>query len=178
MKKNLPLYILLIFLIVVNAFFLYNYLGSEETGQEPKERKPPGVFLVKELGFNDAQKEQFRALSREHRQKTREILDEIRELKDELFIGLSDASLGTVNTDSIATLIGEKEKKKELLTFEHFSEVQKLCNAEQKEKFSKIIKDALRRVGGDQGPPRGQGPKGDRPQRPRDRDGNGPPPKH
>lgn len=175
MKKKFPLYILLIFLIVVNAFFLYNYLGSGEQVQQTEERKPPVAFLAKELGFDDAQKKQFRALAREHRKKTRGIIDETRELKDELFLGLSDASLGTINTDSIATLIGDNEKRKELLTFEHFTEVQKLCNTEQKEKFSRIIKDALRRVGG-QRPPREQRPKGERPNRPDGPKGNKPPP--
>ena len=175
MKKNLPLYILLIFLIVVNAFFLYNYLGSGVKDQETKERKPPGSFLVKELGFDDAQKDQFIALTREHHQKTRRILDEVRVLKDELFMGLSDASLESVNTDSIASLIGENEKRKELLTFEHFSEVQKLCNAEQKQKFSKIIKDALRRVSRDEGPHEGR-PDGDKPENSEGFNGNRPPP--
>jgi hypothetical protein len=145
MKKNLPLYVLLVFLMVVNGFFLYNYLGREGKQQQQRERKPPGSFLVKELGFDEAQKKQFRALTRVHRRNVRGISEEIRVLKDVLFDGLSDVSLASRNTDSIATLIGEKQKQRELLTFNHFAEVQKLCNAQQKEKFSKIIKDALRR---------------------------------
>ncbi len=178
MRKNLPLYILLCFLIVVNAFFLYNYLGSGEKGQEPLDRKPPDAFLADELGFEDAQKQQFRALSREHRQHIRGISDDIRALKDALFSGLSDASLESINTDSITTLIGKKEKQRELLTFNYFNEVQELCTAEQKEKFRKIIKDALRRGMRGQGPPPGGRPDGNRPPPPRDRDGDRRPPEH
>jgi hypothetical protein len=107
----------------------------------------------------------------------RNLEEEVRGLKDELFKGLSDTSLRDVNIDSIATLIGEKEAVKDLEVYRHFNEVLKLCNENQKEKFSKIIKDALRRGAREQGPPpKGRregnrpphpdGPNGDRPPRP------------
>lgn len=178
MRKNLPLYVLLLFLIVVNAFFLYNYLGNGEKEQISQERKPPGAFLVKELSFNDAQKEQFRALTRAHRREIRSISDEIKILKDEFFSGLSNVSSDGVNTDSIAALIGIKEAAKDLEVLRHFKQVQELCNAKQKEKFGKIINDALRRGGREQGPPRGGRPNGDRPPRPDGPRGNKPPPNH
>ncbi len=162
MRKNLPLYILLLFLIMVNAFFLYNYLGSGENKQELKERKPPGVFLVKALGFDDNQKEQFRAITREHRRTMRGISDDIRSLKDELFKGLSNDSFENANIDSIASLIGEKEKLKDLEVYRHFKSVQELCNAEQKEIFGKIINDALHKGPGNQRGPRGDRPNADR----------------
>lgn len=175
MKRGLPLYILLAFLIVVNGFFLYNYLVEGEKEAQTKERKPPAVFLIDQLSFDETQKEAFRALNHEHRQAMRNMSDEIRALKDELFLGLSEASLSDRNTDSIATLIGNLEKRKDLEVLHHFKEVQGLCNAEQKEKFSKIIKDALRRGGAKKhGPPPGvrRGPNEERPHKPMDDDMN------
>ncbi|PWH83184.1 hypothetical protein DIS18_01125 [Algibacter marinivivus] len=169
-------------MIVVNAFFLYNYLGGGEKERLPVDSKPPGAFLVKELGFDDAQKEEFRALTRAHRRTMRGISDDIRGLKDVLFKGLSDASFEDTNIDSIASLIGEKEKLKDLEVYRHFKSVQELCNDKQKEKFSKIINDALHKGPGNQRGPRGDGPNGNRPPRPDgprgDRPhGDGPPPK-
>lgn len=176
MKKNLLLYILLIFLIIVNAFFLYNYLGKGENIQEPKDRKPPGVFLVKELGFDDAQKEKFRVLTREHSQKMRRFSDDIRGWKDDLFKGLSDDSMTEINSEAIAYLIGQSEAAKDLEVLMHFKNVRDLCNDKQKEKFNEIIKDALRRGERIQGPDRGGRPDGNRPP-PRDGpNGHRPPP--
>ncbi|GEM_PF-870555 len=181
MKKNLPLYILLLFLIIVNAFFLYNYLGIAKSEDTLKERKPPSNFLVKQLDFDESQRETFRALNRKHHRRMRGISDEIRQLKDVFFNGLSDASL-TIDVDSLAVLMGELEAKKELEVYHHFKQVQELCNTEQQKKFSKIIKDALKKGPRDLEPPRGNGPKGDRPPRPRPNDtpGDGlpPPPPH
>ena len=176
MKKNLPLYVLLLFLIIVNGFFLYNYLGTDEVKEEQKGPNRPGNFLVKELGFDELQREQFRSLGKKHHQRMRGLNAEVRGLKDELFKGLSDDSLSDVNVDSIAMLIGEKEAAKDIEVFRHFNSVQELCNDKQKEKFSKIIKDALRKGERNQGPPRGGRPDGNRPPRPNGPDGNRPPP--
>lgn len=153
MKKNIPLYVLLIFLIIVNTFFLCNYMGGDKKELQLKQRTPPESFLVKELRFNDMQKEQFRALSQEHHHKIQRITNEIRELKDVFFSSLSNVSIDNINKDSIAVLIGDLEKEKDLEVYDHFEKVQELCHADQKEKFRKIIKDALRRGGKQQGPP-------------------------
>lgn len=177
MKKNLPLYILLIFLIIMNGFFLYNYLGTYAFDKHINERKPPGDFLAEQLDFDNEQKETFDVMVLKHRQESRRISDDIRELKDELFLGLSDDTLDNVNRDSIAALIGKKQKQMDLLTFNYFKNVHKLCNSKQKEKFSKIIQDALRRESRGQGPPPGgRRDSGDRPPRPDGPNGDRPPP--
>jgi FtsZ-interacting cell division protein YlmF len=176
MNKNLPLYILLIFLILVNAFFLYNYLGSEEVSAENRAVKRSEHFLVKELQFDESQKESYRALTKANRPAMREVLNEIRELKDALYNGLSDNSFKNSAIDSIASLIGEKEKQKDILIFRHFKEVQKICNKLQKEKFAKIINYAIRIEGKPQGPPRAEGRDGNRPPPPDGPGGDRPPP--
>ena len=177
MKKNIPLYILLFFLIVMNGFFLYNYLGIGEKDEQKGPIRPEN-FLVKELGFDDSQQEKLRVLGEVHHNRMRGLSDELRVLKDELFLGLSDTSLKHMNKDSIAGLIGEKETAKDLEVLRHFEQVQELCNNKQKEKFSEIIKDALRRAGRDQGPPRGERPEANRPSHNGFEENRPPPPEH
>ena len=67
-------------------------------------------------------------------------------------------------------LIGQNEKAKDLETYHHFKNIQELCNAEQKEIFEKIIKDAIHKAGkgGPLEPPPHERGEGHRP----------PPPKH
>tara|TARA_R110002073_G_scaffold336451_1_gene533559 strand:- start:6809 stop:7294 length:486 start_codon:yes stop_codon:yes gene_type:complete len=158
----------------MNGFFLYNYLGIREKDVLNETIKPEN-FLVKELGLDDTQQEKLKALGEEHHQRMRGLSDELRGLKDELFLGLSDTSLKSINKDSIAGLIGEKESAKDLEVLRYFEQVQELCNDKQKEKFSEIIKDALRRGGRDQGPPRGERSEANRPPH-IGFDGNRPPP--
>ncbi|OEK07594.1 hypothetical protein A8C32_17510 [Flavivirga aquatica] len=169
MQKNTLLYILLIFLIVVNGFFLYNYMGS--TSSEKGKRPPrPMDFIVKELQFDGSQLKEFRELNADHHQKMRHISHGIKRLKDALFNRLSDAVIDREVIDSITTLIGEKEIEKEKMTFYHFKSIQEICNEDQKEEFKKIINDALHKAGREQRgqrPPHPERPKGHRPPQPK-----------
>jgi protein CpxP len=154
MKKNLVLYVLLVFLIAVNSFFLFNYIGKNSNNGQ-KGTKGPGNFIVKELGFNEAQTEQFREKSQGHHEAMMNMSDDIKGLKDELFGNLSNDSVKDSTIDSITSLIGEKQKVKEVEAFYHFKMIREICNDKQKEKFKNIIKDGLHRggLGGQMLPP-------------------------
>ena len=174
--KNLILYILLVFLVVANGFFLFNYMGSSNDG---KARGPqnPGNFIIKELNFNELQLEQFREKNKEHHETMMRLSNNIKELKDALFNRLPDVSLNDEAIDSITSLIGLKEKEKEKETFYHFRSIQDICNGKQKEKFKNIIRDALLKGGErEQRPPNLRGAAGPR-HPPQQGEGHRPPPK-
>ena len=166
MKKNIILYVLLIFLIVVNGFFLLNYLkgGTDNKKIEPQRNRD---FIVNELNFDEMQLEQFNAKSEDHHETMKLLSDEIKELKDDLFETLFNNKVNETTIDSLSSLICEKEKEKEKEIFYHFRAIQEIANDKQKEKFKLILKDALRR-----------GEQGNRPPPPNDRNGHRPLPKH
>ena len=164
MKKNLPLYILLIFLIIVNVFFLVNYLGRPNF-ENDNQSKDPASFLTDQLGFSESQIKAIEVINRKQHKNMVAINNDVRRLKDELFNKLSNETVNDSAVDAIATKIGLKQKDMDKMAFYHFRSIQKICNTKQKEKFKQIMKDALKRgVGGRNSPP----PKGE--QR------NGPPP--
>lgn len=168
MKKNLLLYILLGFLVIVNGFFLFKHF---DTFNQKGPRGPgPANFIAKQLEFDATQLQQFEKLDVAHREKIDAILNDIRLSKDALFDKLSDETVEDSQIDAITTQIANKEKAKELETFHFFKAVGEICNENQKVRFKTIIKDALRRQGppGQNGPPPG-GP-GD--------EGRPPPPRH
>lgn len=146
MKKNLLLYILLAFLILVNGFFLFHFFKGPPHGK-PGRGGDLAHFLAKELQFNESQMQQLRALNKGHHQEIQLLLGEIRTLKDALFNNLSEKEYSKSAIDSITSLIGEREKEKDLRTFYHFKAIQDMCDASQKEKFQHIVKDALHRHG-------------------------------
>ncbi|WP_299107234.1 hypothetical protein [uncultured Winogradskyella sp.] len=156
MKKNTFLYILVVFLIIVNGFFLFNYMGNhnDNDSREPERNKG---FIVKELGFNASQLEEFNKKSEGHHHRMMGLADEIKELKDKLFSSLSDDTIKQETMDSISSLICEKERAKDKEIFNHFKMIQNIATDKQKEKFKTILMDALRQ--GDQGnrpPPNGE----------------------
>ena len=169
MNKNLILYILLGFLVVVNSFFLFKHFSTGDDngrGRGPR----PGNFIAKQLEFDDSQTQKFEKLDMEHRENINMLLEDIRELKDSLFDRLSDETVDDSEIDAIASRIANKEKTKELEIFRFFKAVEKLCNDNQKELLKSIIKDALSR----QGPPWRNAP----PRRRPGEEGRPPPPRH
>ena len=166
MKKNLILYILLVFLIAANVFFLYLYMGKSDDSM-PSMPERNENFIVKELGFNDNQLKQFNEKSKGHFEAMMDLSNGIKELKDNLFGTLSDDSVNEATIDSISALICELETKKEKEIYYHFKMIRNISNDAQKKKFEIILLDALR-----------QGDQGNRPPPPNGQDGQRPRPPH
>ncbi|WP_430466398.1 hypothetical protein [Winogradskyella ouciana] len=141
MKKNTILYLLIIILIIANGFFLYNYLGHDDKKRD--RQKDRTSFIIKKLGFEGEQIDSFKNFKDLHRERMRLISDDIKVLKDSLFDKLPEDEVSEYYIDSITSLIAEKEKAKDKEVFAYFKRVRDLCQGDQKEKFDKILKDAL-----------------------------------
>lgn len=154
MKKNLLLYILLIFLILVNGFFLYNYLGKGIGNENKRHRtKDPLVFFSEQLNFNDSQKEKVKLLNDKHRNTMMQISRDVKGLKDVLFSYVFNDSIAHKKIDSLTALIGFKEAELEKEAFYHFRTIENICTSKQNKKLKKILKDAIGRGPEKNGPP-------------------------
>ncbi|MDO6790222.1 MULTISPECIES: hypothetical protein [unclassified Tamlana] len=132
--------------------------------------KTPMEFIVKELKFSEAQLKDFNRINKNQRREMDAIDNALRRTKDALFEKVTSESIQKSKIDSLAIVIGESEKTKELLVFNHLRSIQELCNEKQKQKFKSILKDALHKGRGvkePRDPSKFQGPDGYRPPPPR-----------
>ncbi|CAH8290773.1 hypothetical protein EV196_107137 [Mariniflexile fucanivorans] len=157
MKKNLILYILLVFLVVVNGFFLYNYLFPtvSKINNIGKVNGSPETFIVKALGFDDEQMKQFEEINNGHHESMVKSSEETKVLKDQLGRLIIKENVSDTEIDSILNLLGKKEVAHEKLMFNHLRAIRNICTENQKERFEQIIRDALR--GGPKGMGQGEG---------------------
>ena len=157
MKKNTLLYILVAFLLVMNGYFIYE-IFVDKSPKGPN----PGKFIAKELQFDETQMEKFTQMNDAHHEEMMTIMRDVRRLKDELFDYISQSTYSEEKVSEITRRIGDKIRLRDENTFYHFKEVQKICNDEQRSRFNKLIKDALRppkgRKGGSHGRPPGPPP--------------------
>lgn len=123
-------------------------------------------FLTNELKLSSAQQEAYRKLRDEHQAGQKELQDNIRKAKDALFSLLKQPGVADSLVHMYSRKAVEADQQLDEFTFRHFQKLRAICNAEQQEKFDKIIQDALRRMV----PPRRQEPP------PGMRPGEGPPP--
>jgi len=109
----------------------------------PPPPPPPVAFLSDQLAFSDAQQKQFEELRDAHHDAVSKLEDQNRVLRKSLFDLLKKDVVDSTKADSVASQIGETQKKIELLTFKHFNAVKNICTDNQKIKFDDILDDLM-----------------------------------
>lgn len=113
----------------------------------------PGKMIIEELKFSPEQVGQFEKLKEAHQSAIRELNEKGREIRHAYFELLKSDVIDQQQADKLSDEIAMNQKAIEKVTFDHFTEVRKLCNADQKKRFDEIIEDILRNMaGGNKGP--------------------------
>jgi len=115
----------------------------------PPPRRDARQFLVTELQLDAVQVRRFDSLRRVHFAEVDTLHEEMHRLKDALFARLPLAAGGSAVADSIGSVQARIERS----TFNHFAELRRLCNPQQQQSFDRVIKDVLRGMGPEGGPP-------------------------
>jgi protein CpxP len=161
--KIKSLYILVGILLLINvatmSFIWYTKIITEQQINPPRPDNNRS-FLADELGFTGEQSQKFEVLKQEHRRGVEIILSETKELKDKLFDCIKTGN--DSKAKELSGKIAEKQSALEILTYEHFKEVRKVCNDEQKVKFDKILVELIRGLETKSPPPNGAPPPEDR----------------
>ena len=101
-------------------------------------------FLINELKLNPKQQEEIEKLRVEHFNSVKQIKDDMRKNKDELYRLYSNSQMDTNRINQLAENISNEQKQIELNTFYHFRKVRDLCDDNQKKKFDEIIGEVLK----------------------------------
>jgi len=118
----------------------------------------PEKFIVEKLKFTGQQETAFDKLRTAHHDSIEILQEEGKKLRKTFFDGLKTDVADSTKL-KMADKIATNQKQIELLTYNHFVEVKKLCTPEQKLIFNDIIQEIIGRLGK---PPKG-GP-GERPE--------------
>lgn len=160
---------LVIVLLLINAGTLaYLFVAKQsEQNQIPPAHKTgePSAFIIKTLKFTPEQEKQFTVLKDAHRSQMDKLHDSIRIVRNQYFDKLKTDVVDTASVNQLNQTIAGIQGKMHQLTFEHFTEVRKICSAEQKELFDEFIDEILRAMAP---PPPGKKPPHGRRPPPRD----------
>lgn len=155
--KNKWLIAVVILLLVANITTITLFWMNKEN--KPPRPQQPIDFINRELGFDQRQKEQYSDLVKEHRDKARQMREEIKRSKDEFFALLQQPGVTDSMKISASAKANELVQQLDILTFNHFQKVRALCTPAQQKKFDDIIHKVLQMMAGPGpgGPPRGPG---------------------
>ncbi len=132
MKKDTIYKLLIVFLVLINGVTLY--ITFTKRGHRDMRFE-----LVDQLQMEGHQKEAVLDLQRKHFEIKDQLMDQNRRLKDSLFNILKMTTVDTAISNAILKQLAERHEYIEKMTFEHFVDVAKICNTEQKQKLVDAI---------------------------------------
>jgi periplasmic protein CpxP/Spy len=161
MNKTTLLTVSVVGLLLLNAGMLV-FMFTKRPPQGPPHGEGRGGaadFIVQQLKLDDKQQGQFAELRKQHRDQMDEVQEADKELHRNYFDLLKQDSADMKAVDSMAAVMGETNKKIQLITYNHFKQLRSICNAEQKKLFDNTIDEIIHFMmpppggGKQQGPP-------------------------
>jgi periplasmic protein CpxP/Spy len=144
MEKTKLLSILAVGMLLTNVVLLVFMFGK---GQQQLPHKMPREIIIEELSFNETQILAYDELITIHRSKISNADMQLRKIKNDLYQLLNSNKAIEKERDSLIVAINDIQKEIEYIHFEHFKEIQNLCNDEQKIKFEALSKNLARLFG-------------------------------
>ncbi|MEO6539409.1 MAG: Spy/CpxP family protein refolding chaperone [Ferruginibacter sp.] len=138
--------ILLIANIVLVSFF---FLQKDERKHDKRmDRKTViGNFLKDEIGFNEAQMQQYDSMSTWHSKYMKIMFEANRNSKDQQFKELTVADFSDSVMNNIADQSAATQKSMELQMFSHLKNIRALCTPAQQPKFDSLFVKVLNKRG-------------------------------
>lgn len=146
-SRNKNLIFIITILLLTNIGVLAYFLWFKKP---PKRPDRVGMFiemLQKEVGFTDAQIEQYKELKDQQRQTVRPMFDDMRKAKENLFRLASDSTVSDSMVQVTADAIATQQKALDLQTLNHFRRVRALCTSqEQSVKYDSAVSQMFRKM--------------------------------
>ena len=150
-SRNKNLVFIIAVLLLTNIAVLGYFLWYKKPAQDPKRIDRPGMMieaLQKEVGFNDAQMEQYKQLKDQQRETVRPLFDEMRKAKENLFRLMSDSLASDSSIEAAANVIAQQQKALDKQTLNHFRRVRALCSSlDQQVKYDSAVLRMFRKMG-------------------------------
>jgi len=116
--------------------------------KDGKRPPPPPEFLAgffkNELGWNEAQTQKFDYLGKKYFQESKILIDSVLTFRKELFKLVAEGDSSNQNALLTAEKIGQLQTRIDMQRYEHFKEIENICDTEeQKKKFNEILMDVF-----------------------------------
>lgn len=160
LRNNILLLLITSVLLVANIGLLYFFVFNKPTGHDkidmdPKVMHDKAIEKVKnEVGLNDEQAVLYDTLRSQQFRNMKPLFKELTKSKEDFFSLIYQQGVSDSVMNSYASKIGEKQMELDVSTFHYFQSIKALCNEEQKPKMDSFIKQIVKRIISNNGPPR------------------------
>ncbi len=124
--------------IILNIALLVFFFNKRP--KQNHHHKEPKKIIIERLSFNEKQVEHFELLIEEHQPKLKQLNDELKGLKQELFKSLKEKS-NTTKEDTLLLQITVIKNEIEKNNFTHFKDIKAICTPEQIPAFNDLTSE-------------------------------------
>ncbi|MGB0524402.1 MAG: Spy/CpxP family protein refolding chaperone [Flammeovirgaceae bacterium] len=121
-------------------------LGNASENQVDK-RRQADEFLLRQLGYDEKQRQAFFELTSEHVTKMQHIHDQLRTHKKQFFDLLGQEQVDSAKVHHLSVQIADWQVKMEQATYYHFKAIRAIGTPDQQKKFDEIIFETLKMIG-------------------------------
>ena len=147
MEKQKLVTFSIIALLVINLGTLgFLLFSGPKKGHFPPDggRPKPREIIIEQLHLDAQQVADYEVLIHQHRKQITATEDKIRDAKNELYLLLNSTTVDATKKNSLVNTLGQYQKEIELIHFNHFSDIKKLCKPEQLDGFSDLTEELSR----------------------------------
>lgn len=150
--RNKTLVFIIVLLLLTNIGLLFYFLSGKKHHPE-KGRESFTNALKKEVGFSDAQIEQFNTQKKNNWAKAKADMDQIRNIKLALFDLVKKPEVSDSVVDQLTDSIANLQKRVEVNAFHHFRATRSICTPEQQAKYDSFMTKIIRQGRDRKSPP-------------------------
>lgn len=156
MERNKLLTIAVIGLLLLNAATI-GFLLLSKPPHPMNDKGGPALLIIERLHFDANQEVEFRKLAKAHHEEFKKLQQISIETHQEYYKLMKQDDIDSMKVDSLRQIMAVNQQSIDKLNFEHFLDIKKLCNSEQRILFN----DFADEIGGlfNERPPRGRGQK-------------------
>lgn len=131
MNKSKFLKFIILGLLISNGILIFIHFNGRNKKDGPKN------IIIEKLHFNKEQIKHYESYIQQHRKAINENEMTMNELRSGLYQQLKHQQ-DTAKVDSIISIIANKQIIAEHINYNHFLEIKKMCNPNQKDDFDKL----------------------------------------
>jgi periplasmic protein CpxP/Spy len=137
MNKNKFLTYSVVALFIINIITLSFFFFKKDTRPNERNRPRPKEIIIDKLDFDKQQIESFDKLIKVHKSSIEALDHKIKDSKNNLYQQLS-ISENQIVIDSILSTLNKYKSEIELIHFNHFLDIKKLCKPEQLDNYNDL----------------------------------------
>lgn len=149
MTKNKVLILAIAALLITNIAMLVFFLNKADGHKGFKRGREQALteFVQQDLGFSPAQMQQFDSLGKQHREKVGQLMDTLRNKKEQALKDLAQAGFSDSALTESADRSASGQAAIEVLMLQHFKNIRNLCTPTQQSKFDTLYYKLWHRKG-------------------------------